>query len=114
MIPLSKRWQHGAAIISVLSCAATVQAESRPAPSYAKAYSYALKCFVVSGADDPQARSRVAYDAAMRLGRLLNFDDARIIDDFHTAIAQESVNILRQPGYKDQMLADCRRLGLTG
>jgi hypothetical protein len=80
-------------------------------PDYAAAYQYALRCFVVNQQDE--ASQRVAYDAALKLGRLQGRTDKQISQDFHQSIATESVRIGKSAAYQRQLLAECRKIGMA-
>ena len=107
------------ALLCLIGLNAAVQrahaAEPTPvAPDYAKAYALAMRCFVASGADDPQARSRAAFDAAVKLGRAQGFENARINVDFDWAISRETQKLSRDTAYKTATLATCRKFGWAG
>ena len=84
-------------------------------PDYAKAYNYALRCFALTSADAQasDATSKPAFDAATKLGTLQGFDNRRINADFSRTSAQEIIKLANSDSYRQQLLADCRRLGLT-
>lgn len=80
-------------------------------PNYAKAYDYALRCFVVSGWQNHDQRSKAAFDAGVKLGKLQGFGNDRINADFEQAIAVEGVKIVQHTDYRDDLLVACRKLG---
>lgn len=83
------------------------------APDYRPAYIYAQRCFAVASVVNDEAGGHRAFDAAMKLGRLLNLSDRQLNDDFATWSAAELVKATRDPRYRDQLLSECRRLGLA-
>lgn len=102
------RWMlAGLLVLSVASGGQAAPAK----PNYAKAYDYALRCFVVSGWQNQDQRSRAAFDAGVKLGKLQGLGNARINDDFEKAIAVESVKIVQHTDYRDNLLVACRKLG---
>lgn len=101
------------AVIAGIVLATGASAESAK-PDYAKAYALALRCFVVSGWQDPGQRSKAAFDAGVKLGKLQGFGNARINADFEQAIAEEGVKLVQHADYRDGMLAACTKLGWAG
>lgn len=108
-------------LVVVMSIALVTGAAAKPAakplakPDYTKAYSYALRCFALSSTDERggDAASKPAFDAAMKLGQSQGFDNRHINADFTRTSAQEIVKLARSDSYRQQLLADCRKLGLA-
>ena len=77
------------------------------------AYVYALRCFVIDGSFGDEPGSHLAFDAAMKLGRLQNFTNRQLNADLDHWTAVEQIKALRDPNYKQQMLDTCRKLGFA-
>lgn len=97
--------------LSLLAFTGTAQAQSSGDGS-AAAYRYALRCFVATGRQD-EAGARVSYNAALRLGRAQGFTNARINADFADTMSTENLRIARSEAYRQQLLSECRRLGMA-
>jgi hypothetical protein len=97
-------------LVAVLMVAANQQA---PAQNYQAAYEYALRCFVVNSAEGDQANARRAFDAATRLGQLQNFSNRQVNADLDRWTGTEMVRIARDLRYRQQLLSECRRLGMA-
>lgn len=110
-----------ALVIAMLACILFVKLvvdnadASPPKPDYAKAYDLAMRCFVVIRADAPQAeqQAKPAFEAAVKLGKLRGFSNARIDDDFRWAISRENVKIVQNESYVTDTMATCRKLGFA-
>lgn len=101
-------------VFSTALLAASIAAQNQPASqNYRVAYEFAHRCFVVTSSyhDDPGARR--AYDAVMRLGQLQNLSNRQLNADFNHFTAYESVRLARDRRYKDQLVVECRALGLA-
>lgn len=81
-------------------------------PDYGKAYHYALRCFVVTNLPNDPRSGRAAYDAAIKLAHLQDLSDEQIQRDFNHAIAVEAININRSSQYKQQLIEECKKLGM--
>jgi len=77
------------------------------------AYEYAQRCFAVATVVKDDASARIAFDAAMKLGHLLNLSNRQLNDDFATWSSSEIVKTARNPAYKEQLLGECRKLGMA-
>jgi hypothetical protein len=84
-----------------------------PAQNYRPAYEYALRCFVVNSAEGDEANARRAFDAATRLGQLQNLSNRQVNADLDRWTGTEMVRIARDRRYRDQLLGECRRLGMA-
>lgn len=83
------------------------------AQNYRTAYEFAHRCFVVTSSYADDASARRSFDAVMRLGQLQNLSNRQLNADFNHYTAYEGVRLVRDRRYRDQLLADCRRLGLA-
>lgn len=81
------------------------------AQDYRQAYVYALRCLAATSAARDAPGSKRAFDAAMRLGRLLGYDNRRLNYDFENNV--EIVKMARSDAYLRQTLRDCAKLGLA-
>jgi hypothetical protein len=100
-----------ATAVALAAMPASVASQSSPAPDYASAYNYALRCYVVILSNGDRAKARPAFDAALRLGQLQGFTNARINVDLDWAISREAQNMRSDSAYKARTLATCRQLG---
>lgn len=104
-----------AMLMGAALCALPHAALAQPAePDYAKAYALAMRCFVASGGRHDETHARPAFDAAMKLGRALGLENARINVDFDWAISRETEKLSRDPDYKEATLMICRKFGWAG
>lgn len=97
----------------IVFCPVSVSAEPAK-PDYAKAYALAMRCFVASGGKQDQAHARPAFDAAVKLGQAMGFENARINVDFDWAISRESAKLAKDSTYREATLATCRKFGWAG
>ena len=81
--------------------------------NYRAAYEHALRCFVVTSSYSDETSARRSFDAAMRLGQLQNLSNRQLNADLNRSTAYEGVRLVRDRRYRDQLLAECRRLGLA-
>lgn len=94
--------------------AGSVAAQGQPASqNYRTAYEFAHRCFVVTSSYRDDAGARRAYDAVTRLGQLQNLSNRQLNADFNHYTAYESVRLARDQRYKDQLLGECRAIGLA-
>lgn len=77
------------------------------------AYEFAHRCFVVTSGYRDESGARRSFDAAMRLGRLQNLTNRQLNADFDRFSASELVRLARDPRYRDQLIAQCRQIGLA-
>lgn len=99
-------------VVWVLMLGLAYAANAKP-PSmtdYAKAYAMALRCTVYSITYKDEASAKRAFDAAIGLGKLQGFSDAKVNDDFNAAIARETVRLRQEAGYPTKTRADCKAL----
>ena len=82
-------------------------------PDYGKAYHYALRCFVVTSVRTDPTSAKTAYDAAIKQAHLQDLSNEQVQDDFDHAIAVEAININRSPQYKQQLVEECKKIGLA-
>lgn len=99
--------------VVVLSAAALGCANAAATPDYRPAYVYAQRCFAVTSAYGDNDGARRAFDAAMKLGRLLNLSNRQLNADFDQWSSTEMVKAARDPQYKEQLLGECRKLGMA-
>jgi hypothetical protein len=94
--------------------AGSVAAQGQPtSQNYRTAYEFAHRCFVVTSSYGDDAGARRAFDAAMRLGQLQNLSNRQLNADFDRFTAYESVRLVRDPRYKEQLRTECRAIGLA-
>lgn len=92
----------------------SIAAQSQPSSqSYRTAYEFAHRCFVATSSYHDEAGARRAYDAVMRLGQLQNLSNRQLNADFDHYTAYEGVRLARDQRYKNQLLVECRTLGLA-
>lgn len=96
------------AIVAALMVSGPAQAQD-----YRGAYTYSLRCFVVTTAVKDQAGAKRAFDAALKLGRLQNLTNRQINADLDRSTATELVRITRDGRYKAKLLSECRQLGFA-
>ena len=91
------------------------------------AYEYALRCWGVAGylitdpevKANPEAAARVeagaqrVYNAALRMGAVLGYSQARIDEDLDLAGRVEGALMLRDRSYFERSKAACDQLGLS-
>lgn len=100
--------------VALIACSVAAGAQSgSQANGNRAAYEYALRCFVVTSNYADDASARRSFDAATRLGQLQNLSNRQLNADFDRAIAYEGVRLVRDRSYRDQLLAECRQLGLA-
>lgn len=76
-----------------------------------QAYGHALRCLNANAARKNTAGAKLSFDAAMKLGRLLGYDNRRLNADFE--LGPEMAKMARNDAYLQQALQDCAQLGLT-
>lgn len=89
-----------------------------------QAYVYAMRCFATAAGVQTDPRStpaekaaadasfESAYNAAIRMGRLLGLSGRRIEDDMASTVRVEAALQLRDAAYYLRTQAECRQLGL--
>jgi hypothetical protein len=83
-------------------------------PDYGPAYRLALRCFIVNADIDDDSGAKLAFDAAMKLGRMQGFDNVRLNHDLDAATATELVRLKTENGYREHQRAMCTRAGMVG
>lgn len=110
----------------VSALAASVAMPAHAVDGNQAAYAYALRCFVAGGvsASDPQdnlngsrsteirQRSRIAYDAAYRMGGVLGYTTDQVSADLDRYQYVEARRIIADPSYFADTKVACIRLGL--
>jgi hypothetical protein len=89
-----------------------------------RAYGYALRCAATAAGvyTDPRSTSAEksaadasygrAYDAAMRMGRVLGLSSQHVGDDMAASVRVEAALQLRDAAYYRRTQAECRQLGM--
>ncbi len=116
----------GAVMVAALMAPLGAQAAPPDAQAYHKAYEYALRCFAANAAainrpDLTNGRSaasldatgKLAFDAALKLGRLQGYDNARLNRDIDQYGHAEVAQMAKNDAYLRQALADCAKLGFN-
>jgi hypothetical protein len=98
---------------TMLAALAAVQSTPPSSPDFRAAYELAHRCFVVTSGFRDEAGARRAYDAVMRLGHLRNLTNRQLNADFDRYTASEGRRLARDRGYRDQLTAECRTIGLA-
>jgi hypothetical protein len=80
-------------------------------PALARAYGYAVKCWVATGASHDAAGSKLAFDAVVKLGHQLGYDNRRMNADLSGG--PELVRMSVSDAYLKRTLSDCVKLGLA-
>jgi len=94
--------------------AASLAVQSQPSSQeYRAAYEFAHRCFVAASSYHDEPGARRAYDAVMRLGQLQSLSNRQLNADFNHFTAHESVRLVRDPRYKQQLVTECRTIGLA-
>jgi hypothetical protein len=101
------------ALSMALVASAAAQGQAAPSQNYRTAYEFAHRCFVATSSYGDEPGARRAFDAAMRLGQLQNLSNRQLNADFDRFTAYESVRLVRDPRYKQQLLTECRTIGLA-
>ncbi|WP_408591814.1 hypothetical protein [Novosphingobium sp.] len=111
------------AVINRVHAQTPIRAAAAPAPNYVAAYNEALMCWRATGAARqtwPNNRtwfeesSKVPFNAALKLGHLLGYDNNRITADLDTpAQTMEEVTMFRSAGLLGQKISECQSLGLA-
>jgi hypothetical protein len=79
--------------------------------AYERAYQHSLRCWYANVAIKDNAGSRLAFDAVVKLGRLLGYENRKLNSDLETG--GELAHMARSDSYTQSVIADCARLGLA-
>lgn len=103
---------------SVLMAGALVASAALAAPdagsqrqSYERAYGHALRCYFANGAIKDEAAGQRSFDAVVKVGRLLGYENRRLNTDLGDRL--DLLKMVQNGAYLDQVLAECQRLGLA-